>query len=52
MANRVFPFSVPNTDPDAIKLVQDLKAKSQKTGISFSWMVIKALKEAVKNDLI
>lgn len=52
MTNRVYSFSIKNTDTEKLKLVQELKQQCDKTGVSFSHIVLKGLqlvKEA-END--
>ncbi len=45
--DRVFPFSVKPKDKEAMKAVMELKARSAKTGIPFSHMVITAIRKYV-----
>ena len=46
MSNKVYSFST-NNDKDE-ELVQRLKTLSKQTGVSFSWLVVQALKETEK----
>ncbi len=50
--NLVVTFSVKSYDKEAINLVNNLKLKSQRTGVTFSHMMITLLKEAKANGLI
>jgi len=51
MANKIFPFSVPASDPDGLELIQKLKKQSENTGVSFSHLVMKALKAKYNDNL-
>ena len=48
MNTKVYSFST-KSDKDRAA-VQLLKAKANRTGISFSWLVVQAIKQAVEND--
>jgi hypothetical protein len=52
MTNRVYSFSVKSTDTQKLAMIQELKDQCDKTGVSFSHVVLKGLqlvKEA-END--
>ena len=48
--DRVSSFSVPPTDVEGLKLVKELKAYCEKTGMSFSFLCLEGLGK-VKNRL-
>jgi len=52
MKRQVYTFSIKENDNSTIKLVEELKLECETTGVSFSFVVLKALKmynEAMKN---
>lgn len=49
MSNRITSFSVPPDDLEAVLEVEKLKAYCKKTGINFSHLMIKAIKQINKD---
>jgi hypothetical protein len=45
MSDRVFSFSVKANDKDNLALVLDLKDRSSRTGTTFSFIMLEALRE-------
>lgn len=44
MEDRVVSFSVPPSDPEAAKLIKEIKEHCKKTGRSFSYLMVNAAK--------
>jgi len=51
MATRIYSFSVKETDDKAKKLVEEVKLKSAKKGVNFSFVVLESLKLYKEKEL-
>jgi len=51
MLSRVFSFSIKPTDTAALKLLQDIKMHGIRRGISFSFIVVTALRRWYEQEL-
>jgi hypothetical protein len=49
--SRIFSFSIKQTDTDALKLLHAIKVHSIKRGISFSFIVVAALRQWYEQEL-
>jgi len=47
---RIFSFSVPEDDTEAYEAIKQLKLKSKKTGVSFSFLMLELIKERYCED--
>ena len=45
MSQKIYTISVSLRDPKTLAFMEELKAKCKRTGQSFSWIVLQALKE-------
>jgi len=45
MSQKIYTISVSERDPKTLAFMEELKAKCKRTGRSFSWIVLQALKE-------
>lgn len=45
MSQKIFSFSVSTQDTATLEFMAKLKTKCAKTGLSFTWVVIKALEQ-------